>query len=164
MIDDATLPDLIAALDALEEQLEQLNENKQALREQIADTMAEAGLDNYQTSIGDRPVRVRVKRTTRVDYDETVLRDRLGDRYALLLEPDVARIRKHLDVVEPLLDPVLDVVGVPARERVEQLVRDGTLAASDFAGAFTKETRTTLYVRRKKVRGPAPRDDESAPY
>ena len=161
---DPTLPDLIAELDALEEQLEQLGERKAELRTAIADTMAASGLDNYQTAIGDRPIRVRITRQTKVDYDEDLLRERLGDRYTLLLEPDPTRIRKNMDVVEPLRDPVLDVVGAPSRERVEQLVRDGTIQAGEFSGAFSKEVRTTLYVRRKKVRPAGSRVDEDAPY
>ena len=155
---------LVLQLDELEGQLKQLNERKKELREQLKGALQRAGLREHATPMGDHTIRLKLRQTVKVRYDEEVLKQRLGERYSLLLEPDARRMRKHMDVVAPLLDPVLDLVGTPSRDLVAQLVKEGTFSVEDFAGAFEKEKKATLYVQRVKPRATGPTEDERKPY
>jgi len=155
---------LVMQLDELESQIRQLNEQKKALREQLTDAMQASGLKEHATPMEDHTVRLKLRQSVKIKYDEEVLRQRLGERYVLLLEPDAKRMRKHMDVVAPLLDPVLDLVGAPSRDLVAQYVKEGTFAVEDFKGAFDKEKKATLYVQRVKPKATGPTADEERPY
>jgi hypothetical protein len=161
------LDQLLARLEQLDEQLDLLQLDKKQLRDRIAELMRQQGRDRLKVEGLDRTTTLRLTRRTTVKYDEELLRERLGERYGAILEPDMKRVRKHLPEIEHLFEPVLDLVGAPSREKVEETVLAGTLAAGDFAGAFEKTTTDVLYVRRQAAR-PAPEaagvDDEDAPY
>ena len=155
---------LVQQLDEVEGHLKQLNEHKKELREQLTDALKQAGLKEHATPMGDHTIRLKLRQSVKVCYDEELLKERLGERYSLLLEPDARRMRKHMDVIAPLLDPVLDLVGTPSRDLVAAHVKEGTFSIDDFAGAFDKEKKATLYVQRVKPRAPGPTADEEKPY
>lgn len=159
------LDQLLARLDQVDEQIDLLQLDKRQLRDCIAELMRLQGRDRLKVEGLDHTTSLRLTRRTTVKYDEELLRDRLGDRYRSILEPEMKRVRKHLPEIEHLLEPALDLVGAPSRERVERCILDGTVAAADFAGAFDKNTTDVLYVRRSVSQVPPeePADDDS-PY
>ena len=154
---------LLQRYDALEEKLAALQEEKQELRREITAGLQAAGFNEQAFEIGGRLVRCKLRRQTKVDYDESLLRERLKDRYRLILAPDPTRIRRHMDEVGPLLEPVLELVGKPSRELVRQRVTEGTVGVDEFAGAFVKSDTVGLVVSRKTSKEHA-RADEKAPY
>ena len=158
---------VLERLDEVDEKIELLQLDKTQLRERIAELMGMLGRDRIKVDGGDHTTSLRLTRRTHITYDEGVLRERLGDRYRSILEPEMKRIRKHLPEIGHLLEPALDLVGAPTRERVEQQILEGSLSASDFAGAFDKNTTDVLYVRRS-VSQPssdlAADDDQDSPY
>lgn len=161
------LDQLLAELEQVDERIDLLQLDKKQLRDRITELLRRMGTDRIKVDAGDHTTSLRITRRTTVRYDEELLRERLGPRYASILEPDMRRVRKHLPEIEHLLEPVLDRVGAPSREKVEEAIVAGTLSAGDFAGAFEKTTADVLYVRRQAARPaaePAGFDDEDAPY
>ena len=152
---------LTAQLEVVEQQLKQLAEDKQQIRDRITELLLLLGTDKLQVDLDDCSVNLKLTRRVRVQYDEQVLQQRLGDRYRSILAPDMKRMRKHMGEIEHLLEPAMDLIGAPSRDRVELCVQAGTMSVSDFVGAFDKQTTTTLYVRRAR---PRKEDDQDAPY
>jgi hypothetical protein len=103
-------------------------------------------------AVGDKNLRVRHVDDTEIQYDEKLLRTRLGDRYTAILTPDWQKIRRHIKDVTPYLEPVLDKIGTPDRNKVRAAVDAGIVHADDFAGAFEKETVTRIAVMRVRTR------------
>ena len=111
--------------------------------------------------VAGTPVKVRYARETVVEYDEPVLRERLGERYVHVVRPDPRKIRSHLAELEPLLAPALARIGTPDRDRVRAAVERGLVRTEEFAGAFRKQTRTRLAVMRAQPSGAeSPPDDD----
>lgn len=123
---------------AIQHEEVRLNEEKEALRKQLAAFMAAGGKSAWTTDLAGRRITVRCRSATRIDYDEALLSERLGDRYRLLLKPDVRKIRANLDVVAPHLAPIIEIIGSPAPDQVKQALESGEVSRDDFSGAFTK--------------------------
>lgn len=161
------LEQVLERLDRVDEQLDLLQLDKKQLRERIAELMKQLGHDRLKVDGGDHITSLRLTRRTAVKYDEELLRERLGERYRSILEPEMKRVRKQMPEIEHLLEPVLDLVGAPTRERVEQQIVGGALSPADFAGAFEKTTTDVLYVQRKAndtLAAPPAGDDPDSPY
>ncbi len=162
----AELDELLVRLHEVDERIDALQLDRKSIRDRITELLRYLGMDRLKVDAGDHTTSLRLTRRTTVKYDEDALRDRLGERYESILEPDMKRVRKHLPEVGHLLQPALDVVGAPSRELVEQRILEGSLAAADFSGAFVKTTIDVLYVRRQ-ASAPAEEGDardEDAPY
>jgi len=106
----------------------------------------------WNSLIDGKPVSVVHRRKTTVRYDERLLRDRLGDRYAEILEIDGAKIRKNRELVRPFLAPVIDRVGTPTAARVEAAIQSGSLPMEVFKGAFRKDVTPYISIREVVVR------------
>ena len=78
-----------------------------------------------------------------LDEKSVVVGLRSGDA----LKVDGTKIRKNRELVRPLLVPVLDKIGTPASSRVENAVRSGSIAVSDFQGAFRKIVTPYISIR-----------------
>ncbi len=162
---DEGLEGLLRRYDRILEQIEALERDKRALREQIQEAMGEAASPRAEVELGGRTLRATIRRSEQVVYDEELLRERLGDRYRLVLAPDPRRIRAHLDEVAPLLEPVLELCGKPSPERVRAAIEGGTLRREEFRGAFERRERTSLTIRRLAPRDDPPEvDAPDAPY
>ena len=162
----AELDEALARLHEVDERIDALQLDRKAIRDRITELLHYLGTDKLKVDAGDHTTSLRLIRRTVVKYDEDLLRDRLGDRYESILEPDMRRVRKHLPEIGHLLQPALDLVGAPSRDLVEQRILDGSLAARDFSGAFEKTTTDVLYVRRQaSAADDEPgAGDEDAPY
>jgi ATP-dependent DNA helicase RecQ len=90
-----------------------------------------------------------------LDKKSVVVGLRSGDA----LKVDGTKIRKNRELVRPLLVPVLDKIGTPASSRVENAVRSGSIAVSDFQGAFRKIVTPYISIRADRhSSGPAVND------
>ena len=121
-----------------------LQEEKYRLRDQIADYME--GKDTWLISPEVAGARFSVRNTVKtvVDYDEVLLKERLGDDYPLILWPDPAKIKKNLSLVAPLLTPILEQIGSPSPEAVKAAISGGKVKKELFEGAF-KKRQTRLF-------------------
>ena len=125
-----------------------LDEEKARLRDQLADYLHDFQAPFWNPVVAGQPLKIRVKRDTDVVYREELLRQRLGERYVLILRPDPSKVRRHLAEITGCLQPVLDLIGSPHRDAVREAITNGTVRKEEFAGAFEKKDKVTLAVTR----------------
>lgn len=149
----ADLNQLLAQYHDIIQQLKQLEEKKNSLREEIRELVQRAG-GPVSMMIGDTQVNARVVTSVKVDYDEAGLRERLGDRFRSILALDAKKVRRHLDELQPVLEPYLDTIGSVSQERVAEQITSGRMSPTEFAGLFKKEHKSTLYVQMHSAASP----------
>jgi hypothetical protein len=135
----------------IQEAVAKLEDEKKQCREKLVAHMHETGQSLWSTSLDAKQLTVRYFSKTTVKYDEALLQQRLGDTYLQLLEPDLSKIKAHLQEVAPLLKPLLQQVGTPSREKVKAAVEAGTIDRKAFEGAFTKVDSSIFSVGRTTV-------------
>jgi len=82
----------------------------------------------------------------KVEYDEDMLRSRLGDRYESILEPDLRKLKAALPSLGKEMEPLLDQIGSPSPDKVKKAVDSGLVDSSEFKGAFVKSTKEYVSV------------------
>ncbi|HMO50134.1 MAG TPA: hypothetical protein PKE26_05375 [Kiritimatiellia bacterium] len=133
---------------ALQDAEREIREKKSALQERLAAHLEEMKATVWMPEVEGATFKVRYRKTVKIEYDEDVLQQRLGDRYALLLRPDWRKVRSKLDEVEPLLVAALPVIGTPDPARVKAAIDAGQVALDDFKDAFTRKEVTSVAVSR----------------
>jgi hypothetical protein len=129
---------------------QRLKDEKTMLQEKISRYMVGLEKKYWYPVIDAQTLKVRYRETSVIEYNEAVLRDRLGERYSAILAPDLRKIRLHLSEIESLFTPVLSLVGTPEPERVRAAIETGIVNKDEFAGAFKKTTKR--YVAVSKAR------------
>jgi hypothetical protein len=131
---------------------QRLKQEKTDLQEEIGGYMAGLGKKYWYPVIDGQTLKVRYRETSVIEYNETVLRDRLGERYSAILAPDLRKIRLHLSEMDSLFTPVLDLVGTPEPEKVRSAIETGIVNKSEFAGAFKKVVKRYVAVGKARSR------------
>jgi hypothetical protein len=72
----------------------------------------------------------------------------LGREYDRILLPDIAKIRRHLVELGPVLAPDLEKIGSPSRPKIRQLVSSGEIPLDIFRSAFQKIQKSILFVKK----------------
>ncbi len=108
------------------------------------------GRTHYFLVVDNEPAILDLRQHTEVRYNEALLQQRLGPRYARILSPDLKKIRQHLQEITPALTPYLDKIGSHSRDIIKQLILSGEFDKHEFQGAFEKVEKTTLYVKKSK--------------
>ena len=127
---------------------QRLKEEKNNLREKIGEHMADLEMKYWYPKVDGQPLKVRYRETTAIEYNESLLHDRLGDRYLAILAPDLRKIRVHLDKLESTFNPVLSLIGSPSPEKVRIAIENGVVNKESFAGAFKKTVKRFVAVGR----------------
>ena len=151
-------PDLAATLRRyldIQAQELRLREEKSALQDKLAAYLAPRRMTSWYPELEGQPLKVRFHEATVVEYDEPLLRERLGPRFAATLAPDLRKIRRCLPEIASALAPVMDLVGSPAPDRVRAAIEQGLVRKEEFSGAFKKSVRRTVAVARARPEGPA---------
>jgi hypothetical protein len=130
----------------IQAQEERLKEEKNALREKIGRHMAGLGLKYWYPKVDGQSLKVRYRETTAIEYDESLLQNRLGERYPAILAPDLRKIRRHLDQLESLFAPVLSLIGTPSPDKVRAAIENGLVSKQSFSGAFKKTVKRFVAV------------------
>ncbi len=125
---------------------QKLKEEKRDLRERIGEHMADLHMKYWYPKIDGQALKVRYNETTAIEYNESLLRDRLGDRYLAILAPDLRKIRANLDKLESLLTPVLRLIGSPSPDKVRVAIENGIVHKESFTGAFKKAVKRFVAV------------------
>jgi len=139
----------------IQAQEQRLKEEKNALRERIGSHMAALSLNNWYPTVDGQALKVRYRETTAIEYDESLLQDRLGDRYTAILAPDLRKIRIHMDKLDSLFAPVLSLIGTPSPDKVRGAIENGLASKESFSGAFKKTAKRFVAVGRART-GEAP--------
>jgi hypothetical protein len=128
-----------------------LRQEKTDLQDKIGGYMAGLEKKSWYPAIDGQTLKVRYRETSSIEYNESVLRDRLGERYSAILAPDLRKIRLHLSEVESLFTPVLSLVGSPQPERVRAAIESGIVNKDEFAGAFKKTLKRYVAVGKARA-------------
>lgn len=135
----------------IQESVASLEDEKKKLREVLVAHMQETGQSIWTPALDNKQLTVRYFSKTTVKYDEALLQQRLGDKYVQILEPDLAKIKVHLAEAAPLLQPLLQNIGTPSREKVKAAIESGSVDRHAFDGAFTKTDSSVFSVGRTTV-------------
>src|SRR4030042_2320542 len=130
---------------------QRLRQEKTDLQEEIGGYMARLEKKYWYPVIDGQTLRVRYRETSVIEYNESVLRDRLGNRYSAILAPDLRKIRLHLGEIESLFTPVLNLVGTPEPEKVRSAIEIGIVNRGEFTGAFKKTTKRYVAVSKARA-------------
>lgn len=128
----------------IEEQ--RLKERKQELQDKLKDHLRGEEKNIWFPEIDGTRLKVSYRSLPHVEYDEETLRQRLGDRYFSLLEPDIRKLRTQLTTLDNELQPLLDRIGSPSADKVKAAVQAGTVSMTEFKGAFTKTMKEYISV------------------
>jgi hypothetical protein len=132
---------------------QRLKEEKTGLRERIGEHMAGLEMKHWYPKIDGQALKVRYRETTAIEYNESLLHNRLGDRYPAILAPDLRKIRLHLDKLESTYSPVLSLIGSPSPEKVRLAIENGIVNKDAFAGAFKKTVKRFVAVGKASAGG-----------
>lgn len=144
----AELHRLLSEYRKMEREMARLEDTKKTLRAALQKILEDEGKSIFTASVEDEPIVLELKPRTEIRYNENLLRSRLGQDYRRILRPDIAKIRQHLDELEPDLEPHLDKIGSPSREKIQQLVSSGAIPLEAFRGAFQKTHKPILFVKK----------------
>jgi hypothetical protein len=125
---------------------QRLKEEKTGLRDMIGEHMVGLEIKSWYPKIDGQALKVRYRETTAIEYNESLLHDRLGDRYPAILAPDLRKMRLHLDELESTFNPVLSLIGSPSPEKVRVAIENGIVNKESFAGAFKKTVKRFVAV------------------
>ncbi len=135
---------LLAKLIRVEDELIRLDEEKKRLRQELMSAMETMGLKARQLGGATAVLRSRIA----VDYDDALLRERLGMKYAWIVEP-VARQVKSVLLADPeRYAELLCKTGKPSRKQVQLAIENAKVDPGAFQGAFTKTSITSMALRR----------------
>ncbi|MBF0223843.1 MAG: hypothetical protein HQK76_00185 [Desulfobacterales bacterium] len=145
------LKETLAKYRIIEQELENLEKQKQMLRSKIQLLLENLGQTSYNTVIEEKPIALQLKYQTDIKYNEELLKHRLGDKYIHILEPDLKKIKQHLHEITPALAHYMETIGSPSRDKIKELILGGEFDKQDFSGAFKKIHKTTLYVKKQPL-------------
>jgi len=140
------LQDILRRYLVLQQEEQRLREEKKALQARLGRFMASEGLSICSPEVDGRLLKVRYQSGTRIEYDEPLLRRRLGPRYRDILAPDWRKVRARLADLDQALQPHLDLIGSPHPDRVRVAIEQKLVTVSDFEGAFRKIAQDRLAV------------------
>ena len=146
----SNIEDALRRYIAIQRETKRLKEEQHTLRDVIARYMQTRQKTHWQTLVDAEEVGIRCIPQTVVTYDEPLLRERLGNRYAEILEIDIKKLKDNLADVTSLLSPALDRIGTPSREKVRDAIETGGLDPNLFKGAFTKTEKLQFAVSQVK--------------
>ena len=130
----------------LQQEEQALKERKHALQEKLKAHLRSHEQHIWHPEVDGVRLKVSYRSVPQVEYDEKKLRGRLGDRYHVLLEPDLKKLRAELPILGNELEPLLDRIGSPSPEKVKAAIESGTISVDELKGAFTKTVREYISV------------------
>jgi len=154
------LGDVLRRYMEIQKEQQRLREEKKELQNKLKQAMEDMRGRFWYPTVDGVSLKVAHSRKQEVVYDDDVLRQRLGERFALVARPDVKKMREHMGEVERCVAPILDMVGSVDRDRVKAAIENGQVQREEFRGAFRKETAVRIAVMRQR---PKQADGASAP-
>ena len=123
-----------------------LRERKQELQERLKTHLRGEAQRQWFPEVGGERLKISYRSVPQLEYDEDLLRLRLGERYASILEPDLRKLKAELPNLGAELEPLLGRIGSPTPERVKAALHDKMVAAEEFKGAFTRTLKEYISV------------------
>ncbi|MBT3235614.1 MAG: hypothetical protein HN353_06670 [Bdellovibrionales bacterium] len=144
------ISELVEEIKAIDGTMEGLKAQRQNLREQILLRLQSNSINSLQVKLDeDESYSVSKRVFSKVSYDQQELKERLDyEKFCSLLVLDNKKIKKEQSRVMYYLKPMLEDVGTISTKLVKEQIEVGNLKAEDFKGAFSKEDREFLYIRK----------------
>ncbi|VGO17898.1 hypothetical protein PDESU_06500 [Pontiella desulfatans] len=137
---------VLVAYSTLQQEERVLRERKHALQEKLKAHLRGEAKRVWFPEVGGERLKISYRSVPQVEYDEEVLRSRLGARYESILEPDLRKLKAELPNLGSELAPLLGRIGSPSPEKVKEALHDKTMTADEFKGAFTKTMKEYISV------------------
>lgn len=137
----------------VEDEIAAMEEERQGLRARIMELLAAAGKDHASVTVGDETLFLVLEKRSEITYNEPLLRERLGDKYPEILDPDPRKLRRYPPEMREALLPFLEQIGSPSRDRIRAAIERGDVSQAAFEGAFQKNRKTILYVKKRPPPG-----------
>ncbi|MGI5870008.1 MAG: hypothetical protein ACOX9C_11260 [Kiritimatiellia bacterium] len=145
----------------IQEETAALQAERHELRDQIAAYMASIGATTIAPVVDGTRVFVRNNVKQVIDYNEDLLKERLGPDYRLTLWPDPDKIKRNLPKVATLLLPIIEEIGSPSPEAIKAAINGGKLRKEQFDGAFERRQTQSFAVARERGAGGRVGEDDA---
>lgn len=94
-------------------------------------------------------IHISKKEKIQIKYNESILQERLQERYNSILSLDLKKVKKHKDELEKELGENAFMFASPDRTKIKTMVESGKINSKEFEGTFEKEVKNIIYIRRK---------------
>lgn len=131
----------------IQQEIAALEQEKERIRDSLVKTLDGKVPERWHSTIDGKPVVIIHCHKTVVRYNESLLKERLGDRYVDILEIDAVKVRKNRELVRSYVAPVLETIGTPNAARVKASIQKGLIGLESFAGAFKKTSTPYISIR-----------------
>jgi len=131
---------------AIQSSEEKLESERKEIRDRLVGIMSSQGERYRDWVIDDDALHVRCVPKTIYRFDCSLLRQRLGERYGDILEPDARKMKACMEEVRQCLRPVIEKIGVPSGERLADALRTGNIRASQIEGAVVEQSEYSFAV------------------
>jgi hypothetical protein len=153
VMDEAEFLASVARLMELKELEAQIAQEQAEVRAELAAFLESRAVKGWSGQIMGRPVRVTRQERTQITYDEDLLRQRLGERYRLVIGLDRKRLaQREEEVLRWLGDHAPEVCTVD-REKVRAALEKGECSSDEFRGAFERKVTYTVALQTEKADG-----------
>ena len=130
----------------LQQEERELKERKHGLQEKLKAHLRGDAKKVWYPEAGGTRLKISYRSVPQVEYDEELLRTRLGDRYKSILEPDMRKLKAELPNLGNELELLLDRIGSPSAEKVKAAIESGAASPGEFKGAFAKTAKEYITV------------------
>lgn len=135
---------------SIQRKMAEMETEKKQLREKLEMLFPE-GSSLTDCDLGQ--CKVSRREVCEIEYNEELLRARLGEeKYRSILSVDWKRVRANFEKLEPLMTPVIDLVGMPSADKVKIGIESGALDRAAFSGAFVKRKKVQLAVSCREMK------------
>jgi len=143
---NTALNDKLIELEKVNSEIEKLEDNKKEIRREILELMKNANMHETFILLNEKKYRLKWNSTSKVIYDDAVLKERFGNKILSILKVDYNKFKKYSNLNQYFPAEVLKEIGSVSKDLVKIAVQNGEFTVKDFAGAFSKDEKETLYV------------------
>lgn len=146
-MDEAAFLATVARLMELKELEAQIVQEQAEVRAELSEFLESRAQKGWSGQIMGRPVRVTRQERTQITYNEELLRQRLGDRYRMIIGLDKKRLTEREDEVLRWLGDHAVEVGRVDRDKVKAALEQGACSSDEFRGTFERKVTYTVALQ-----------------
>lgn len=146
MISDEEIIDLTTQYRRVILEIDGLEQQKLQLKTQIQQYIESQQQPSISIPLDNERVSLELKQQTSIEYDENLLKKRLGDKYRDILEIDAVKLRNWSIENKEIVWHMAEYLSAPSHNKIEAMIENGKLYERDLAGTFTKRTTSILYI------------------
>ena len=137
------LETLSESYNTLLEKEKQLKREKEDIRSAIIELLAEMKSDKVKLADNTS---FTVKHKVETVYDEETLKHQLNAKYISILEPDMKKIKANLEILMPILEEHMQMIGSPSQEKIEASIEKGLIDVKEIEGSYVIKEKDVLYA------------------